>query len=573
MAELAPLSILITADADDLKAELSAAKAAISKFEAQAAKGGTKAKGFGTALSSLGNISNSTRAKIQMTSFQLQDIIVQMQMGTRTSTVLAQQLPQLAGAFGAVGAVVGVLAGIGIPALAIAFSDAGTDGRKLEEVMGDLEEAVGNVDSATSIALSSLEDLRKKYGENAEAVRALFRELVLVNQQQSLNAMNASIIAASNELDGLTGALGEFSQARRELLEAKDLVDIGLGPLPSEIKAMEQAVSDAAAKLQTEFGLTSAQAYRIVEALQAVDSAAGPEEAAGAAEQLAQAISQAAAEGAELDGVMAGVASSAARAYAAFSQVIEAGKQASFAPGLNPTMDATSLLPPPLKEPRTRRGGGGGARDNTEAELAKLQQLLMTKEELEIASFERQQVTLQEALEKRLLTQEEYNALIEEAQSRHNDNMASIDAYRHGDALQATGKFMGDTAKALSRGNSKMVEIGRKFAAIEATINAGRAFAQVAADPSLPWFAKIPAALGVASAVSSFASQSGIGGGGGGGAAAATAAATAASSSPLQVAISGISPDSLLTGASITSLFDKLQDEAGDRGLSLVFTS
>ena len=48
-------------------------------------------------------------------------------------------------------------------------------------------------------------------------------------------------------------------------------------------------------------------------------------------------------------------------------------------------------------------------------------------------------------------------------------------------------------------------------------------------------------------------------------------AAAAAATAPLDVRVSGLSPDTIVQGASITGLFDRLQDEAGDRGLRLVF--
>lgn len=568
MAELTPLSILITADADDLKAEIAAAKTAIAKFETQASKGGTKAKGFGATLSSLGNISNSTRAKIQLTSFQLQDIIVQLQGGTKASTALAQQLPQMAGAFGAVGAVVGVLAGIGIPMLALAFSDAGTDGKKLEEVMGDLEEAVGNVDAASTIALSSLEELRKKYGENAGAVRDLFRALVAVNQQQALNAMQASIIAASDELDGLTGAVGDFSQARRELLEAKDLIDIGLGPLPSEIKAMEQAVSDAAAHLEEEFGLTSAQAYRIVDALHAVDSAAGPEQAAGAAQQLALAISQAAAEGAQLDGTMASVASSAARAYAAFSEVIRRGKEASAAMsntniGSGWEFDPSRDMPPGPKDPKTRRGGGGGAKDTTEAELQKLQELLMSKEELEIASFERQQQLLQESLEKKLITQEEYNALMEDAQSRHAQRMAAVYSAQGDSALATTLGSASDVLSAMGAFNDKAFKLAKVAGAAQALVSTLQGAAEAL---KLPYPLNLAAAASVmAKGLGLVAAIKGVSGGGSGAAAASTGALAADPVQPGQNIVIDFKGDTFSKQGGI-ALIESINDALRDGG-------
>ena len=56
------------------------------------------------------------------------------------------------------------------------------------------------------------------------------------------------------------------------------------------------------------------------------------------------------------------------------------------------------------------------------------------------------------------------------------------------------------------------------FASVEALINAYRAYNQVLADPTLPWFAKIPAAVGVlAAGMKTVQSIKGLSGGSGGG--------------------------------------------------------
>jgi len=61
---------------------------------------------------------------------------------------------------------------------------------------------------------------------------------------------------------------------------------------------------------------------------------------------------------------------------------------------------------------------------------------------------------------------------------------------------------------------------------------------------------------------------------GGGGASAAGAVASAAaapSAAPLDVRLSGMSADEFISGASLESPFNRLQDEAGDRGLRVSF--
>ena len=57
----------------------------------------------------------SMRGAVQNAAFQVQDIAVQMQLGATAARALSIQLPQLLGGFGALGAIVGLAAGVAIP--------------------------------------------------------------------------------------------------------------------------------------------------------------------------------------------------------------------------------------------------------------------------------------------------------------------------------------------------------------------------------------------------------------------------------------------------------------------------
>lgn len=177
------------------------------------------------------------------------------------------------------------------------------------------------------------------------------------------------------------------------------------------------------------------------------------------------------------------------------------------------------------KEPKS----GGSGEDTVKADLERLQETLMSEEALQIASFARQQELLEEALEKRRITQEEYNTLSEASQQQHAGRMAHISVYRHGTTLQKTEAFLGQMATAFAQGNDKMQRAAEAFAAVETVINAYRAHNQTLADPKLPFFAKIPAAATILAAGLNAASAiKGAGSSGGGGAVASASAPQAA---------------------------------------------
>ena len=220
-------------------------------------------------------------------------------------------------------------------------------------------------------------------------------------------------------------------------------------------------------------------------------------------------------------------------------------------------------------------GGSSGGGRNLKSELDSLRESLATEAEAANAAYAERLAALQEFREQELLTQQEYNDLAQRAQKEHQDKMSAIDAWRYGDAQQKTAAFFGVMQTALENGNERMAKTARIFGAAEALINAWRAFSQTIADPTLPFFAKLSAGAAVLSAGMGAVNAIKSGGKGGasssgGGAAAVASTIAAAQQSPLQVSISGFAASDMISGAMLSSLFDKLKSEAGDRGVQFV---
>lgn len=465
----------------------------------RAGTGATKAAG-GFAL--LGNMSNQNRARIQNLGFQLQDVAVQLQAGTRASVVFAQQGSQIASIFGPVGAIIGTLAAVGIPLLAVAFANGAEEGQKLEDVMSDLRDLSTGLKDAQDILSLSVQELRDKYGQYAEAVREAARQLAL------LQAAEARARLAENIQD-MDEALRDFVQTENSAFRSGTTLYNAIGNLSAQLgiarpeaRALSEALRDVRDAATFDDKLAALQ--RVVELM----------EAAGVnAALIPPPLRQALIDANNLTVATAEMANQMERASAA---------AAGMTFGIGLTGNETDLLPPgPNMFKPSRRGGGGAPKTNPlVAELESVRQALLTQEEAQIESYNRQQETLRSALEQRLITQQEYQAMMEDAQRQHADRMSQIDAYRYGDNLQRAGAFFGDMAKAFKSGNEKMAKIGQKFAAIEALINAWRAYSQTLADPSLPFFDKFAAAASVlAAGMNAVSAIKGGGKGGGGGAA------------------------------------------------------
>lgn len=579
--ELAALNIKISGDSADLQSDIAKAKAQIDQFEKSTTKAGKGAKGFTGGLSKLGNVSGQTRAKIQNTSFQLQDIAVQLQGGTKASTALAQQLPQLLGGFGALGAVAGVLAGIGIPALAFAFSSLKGEVVDTEEALDNFSSSVQAAADFAAIAATPLDELRKTWGNLGKQIQetsAISAQAALSKAMLEFGGVANGLKAPLKEIARLFGVL---KTARAELAELPEETGNEFGSQIAlrnvEIKETTEQIIELAAAM----GMSQSQAAKFSIGLEKLEKAEGFENISVASAELLKLLSGTVTEGGKVPEVLIPIVeklrelqTSAASGAVAVKTL--AGElltlpmtKKSF---LEIPKGGVAALLPGYKPPKTNDTGVGKT-DPLPGELERLQKSLMSKEELQIASFNRQQETLKNALNQELLTRQEYNLLMEDAETQHSERMAGIAVFKHGDTLQQTQAFMGSMASALSSGNEKMMKAARVFGAAEALINAFRAYNQVIADPTLPFFAKIPAALSVLGAgIGMVNSIKGVSGGGGGaGAASAASGAVGQASRPMEARISGLDPNSLFTGESITSLFDALQDEAGDRGLSVSF--
>ena len=263
---------------------------------------------FGGAVAAGGRGFNAYRGQIQNTAFQLQDFAVQVQAGTAASTALAMQLPQLLGGFGAIGAVIGAGAAIGIPLLTMAMRDNGTEAAALTDQIAALTQAVSALESANAAATASTGDLSRAYGRDAEEAQrflAVQTEIARIAAERTLAAARASAVdqfgdfggmssegfrAAAEQLAALDAQIAALQDRRAEMLASDaggNFID-----LERELADLQNArvilgrVDGDIRRLQETFGLTREEAAGLAAAVIAVGEADGPAQAAAAAEEL-----------------------------------------------------------------------------------------------------------------------------------------------------------------------------------------------------------------------------------------------------------------------------------------------
>lgn len=218
----------------------------------------------GIARSTTG-MSNQVRGQLQNVSFQLQDVIVQIQGGTSASRALAQQMPQLLGGFGALGAALGLVAGLGIPFVAslLSMEEEAID---LDKSIKRLVEGLESLREAQQNAAMPIDQLIEKYGALADEMGRVFQNQLAIARHE-LEAVGASIEKAIGSTAELTSMVTRFDSL-------KQAVDAGVISYDEYIRLLRD--------LEQQFGFTAAQALQYQNLMDGVANAQGPEQQAQA---------------------------------------------------------------------------------------------------------------------------------------------------------------------------------------------------------------------------------------------------------------------------------------------------
>lgn len=198
MAEIAEL--IFQADT----AQLEKAEKQLDKINKTGVKTEKVTASLNTGTKKLSDTFGEHSHKIRNASFQLQDIVVQLEAGVPVTRTLAQQLPQLLSEFGAFGAVAGLVAGLG-------FALAGP----LVSSIFDTEDATKKLEKA----MDDLSLILKQTDEGAFELTDTFRKLAQVG--------GVSFSAALKE--AMSDAKDAISAAREEALKLSEAIS------PSEL--------------------------------------------------------------------------------------------------------------------------------------------------------------------------------------------------------------------------------------------------------------------------------------------------------------------------------------------------
>lgn len=541
---LPEIKVRVTADTDQAEAGLKRVEAGLKSTDAAAKRAGAglttgaaQLRAYGQAAQVGSHHTANLTANFNDIGVMLaagqSPLMLAMQQGTQVSQVLNQM--------GGTGkqALQGIMAGLtqmvnplSLATLAIIAGgaalvqwgmsawDAESDTRTFDDSLEGLEAVMGRIDAATRLLSMSAFDLSDKYGILAGRVRELATE-------EAILAEGAASRALQETVSTLDDVIAKYAGATRSGRDYRNAIN----------------------RINSELGLGSDEAVKFARALQDMATASGPEEQIDAANRLRDVFEQNNIEIAKLPPEIQDAISKAnalematINVEAALSRAAQAGADLSaslpMTTGIGLSPDDPNLLPPPRRPPPVRptrpgrSGGGGSARDPA---IEALINSLKTEDEILTEWREEGLTTLAEANAKELEVlgghAEAKLRLEEEYQRRLSDMRGGY----HGDGLAQAQTFFGEMAMAMQGGSEKMLRIAKVFGAAESLVNSYRAYTAVLADPSLPWFARVPAAVSVLSAGLGMVSAiKGVSAGGGASAGAAAAGASAAPAAPVE---------------------------------------
>ena len=200
------------------------------------------------------------------------------------------------------------------------------------------------------------------------------------------------------------------------------------------------------------------------------------------------------------------------------------------------------------------------------ARLAVIQQGFLSENELLTQKYKEDQQLLNDALAKKLMTEQEHQATIQQLEQDHVNTLSSIrDAAQNRD-LQSMGSFFGAVGSIMEQGGGQMLGIAKAFGAAQALINSYVAASQALADPTVPFWGKAAAfASMVATGLQAVSSIKGATPGGGGGApTAASSGGVASSAMNRTLTVQGITPGQIFSGDAMRDFMERMLDMQRD---------
>jgi hypothetical protein len=487
------------------------------------------AKRMGAAVRNVDTRSASMGRGIQNAAFQVGDFAVQVGAGTSASRALAMQLPQLLGGFGVLGAVMGATAAIAVP-LAGSLANITFVSEGLAQAMDFLN---ANLERIIAIAATGATLFAGKFIAGFVAARiatmSLAGALTFLRGALIRTGIGALVVAAGElvyQFSRLVRAAGGFGEALGLIWDVGKEAFGRLGKNVMLLKTnfqivineIEYAWVNGLGKMQVAFARFLDGIAERAPAFMGLEGG----NVQAAMKSIGSELDKITAEGVDLWGVKSGLEAELDKPYESISKIRE----------LLANMKDNGLTLDGIL-------GLGGDDDEDGGD----------------------------SMDKKLKGQ--YERIKE-----HLDRVKALTMGTLSDKMGAWGDYFSNLITMTGTSSKKVLAIAKTFTAAQALIDAWGAYNKALNSPTpmAPWTRLALAAQVLAAGLGAVSSIKGVtsSGGGSAGGTASGGAAAAAAPAPMQVSVSGLDDDALFSGKFVSGLLDKLQDEAGDRGLAFV---
>ena len=579
MTKLGGLRVDFEGDSKDLDAAAKRAKESLAGVGRQAeatagkqAKTNKQSKALTGSMGKLSTMSGQTRNSIRNATFQFQDMAVQLQMGTRMSTVLSQQLPQLGMSFGTVGLIAGTLGGI-TAGLGGALLALGGKSETLAEKVDNLSESMATYKKRVEDAIGETVELETTFSDLSDEAREALgiisettaaRTLIEINDATNTLVdswrVNGRIvgdaIADAFDLTGMFGWIGVSKEAKAMVVEFGDalLAVQGAGDMETRILAMQNVIvlygklSDLNGEVTEEEAAQIVLMGDLVKEMQAFVN-------------LTEASSDEAAE------LRKNLEASALAMLSIRNLPQGGGGRGGDPRRVDDPAGQTFAEWEAEQRKRLKAQKAAKPRSPLEVDLERLQKNLATETELVQASFDNNAEVLKSAQEQQLISQQEFEELSLRSKKEYTDAMAKLDKTGFKAQIGFAGDFFGLMSGLMSSENKKLFNIGKAAAIGTALINTYKGISESLAKYPMPWAGAMAAAHAAVGFANVQKIRSTTFGGGGGGSSVASAAPAAPPTGGGANTLVNVTLQGDTFGASgVRGLLDQINDVIGDGG-------
>lgn len=319
MANQATIMLRLAANIDSLEKQLDKAKAKVAQtangmvapMTAANKKVTNSLASSATAMSKFGQLTGNQRFIIRDVSYQIADMATQLSMGTQVLRVMGQQVPQMLGPMGVLGAVIGTVVAVAAPLVQVLLG-ASDQSKSLAKNLTELDQLVSSYTTLVHEAALPTDQLAKKYGTATSAARdfiSALRDIDQIKLHDKMGVIVSQMQARYPDIKGFTS--NQIQNVDKVLRSSVARLTAIMKMTPDQVKAagprtildeqvkLEMTIkkmselSTAVSNLSANLKLTRPQAQAILGAMADLGNAKGVKAQAAAAKELTDAIHKA----------------------------------------------------------------------------------------------------------------------------------------------------------------------------------------------------------------------------------------------------------------------------------------